>query len=98
MTMWMVTVAVAVALAVVVALVLIWLGYQLAVARLRDAHTDIAQQRAALDAEWWQLDQTRRIRSIFFAARRAMQYEADTNLWPPDTHTANRNNNQEERR
>lgn len=92
MTMWMVTVAVA----VVVALVLVWLGYRLALDRLRDAQTDIARQQAALDAQWWQLDQTRRIRSVFWAARRAMQYEADTNLWPPDTHTANRNDNQEE--
>jgi hypothetical protein len=98
MTMWMVTVAVAVALAVVVALVLIWLGYQLAVGRLRDAHTDIARQQAALDAEWWQLDQTRRIRSIFFAARRAMQYEANHHLWPPDPSSRNRNETQEDGR
>ena len=88
MNMWMVTVAVA----AVVALVLVWLGYQLARDRMRDTHAWFAQQKAALDAEWWQLDQTRRIRSVFWAARQAMHAEAE-NLAPPvadDTKT-NRN-------
>lgn len=93
MTLWMATVAVA----VVMALVLVWLGYQLAVDRLRDAHADLARQQAALDTEWWQLDQTRRIRSVFWAARQAMQREADSSLWPPatgDYTSRNRNEDQ----
>lgn len=89
--MWML--ALTVALTVVVALVLVWLGYQLAADRLRDTHADLARQQAALDAQWWQLDQTRRIRSVFYAARRAMQREADS-LWPPADDTANRNKNE----
>lgn len=72
-----------IAIAVVVALVLVWVGYQVAVGRLRDAHTDIARQQAALDDEWWRLDQDRRIHSVFHAARRAMQREAENSLWPP---------------
>lgn len=94
-TLWMALVAVA----VVVALVLVWLGYQLAVDRMRDTHAYIAQQKAALDAQWWQLDQTRRVRSVFWAARQAMQREAEDYLWPPpatDTTNRNRNEAQEE--
>lgn len=93
MTIWMATVAVA----AVVALVLIWLGYQLALDRMRGAHAFIVQQKAALDAEWWQLNQTRRIRSVFWAARQAMHAEAEDNLWPPaaDNTNTNRNENQE---
>ena len=94
-TLWMAIVAVA----VVVALVLIWLGYHLAMDRMRDTHAYIAQQKAALDAEWWQLDQTRRVRSVFWAARQAMQQEADNYLWPPpaaDTTNRNRNRNEGE--
>jgi ammonia channel protein AmtB len=93
MSMWMATVAVA----VVVALVLIWLGYQLALDRMRDTRAFIAQQKAALDAQWWQLDQTRRIRSVFWAARQAMHAEAEDNLWPPaaDNKNTNRDENQE---
>jgi hypothetical protein len=96
MNPWMATVA----LAVVVALVLIWLGYQLAADRMRDAHSDIARQQAALDAEWWQLNQTRRIRSVFWAARQAMQREADTNLWSLglDKETTNKDESREGRR
>lgn len=90
-TMWMTIVAVA----VVVALVLIGLGYQLAVDRMRDTHAFIAQQ-AALDAEWWQLDQTRRIRSVFWAARQAMQREAEDSLWSPAADTTNRNRKRNE--
>lgn len=76
-------IALTIAVAVVVALVLVWLGYQFAVGRLRDAHTDIARQQAALDAEWWQLQNTQRIHSVFHTARRAMQREAENSLWPP---------------
>lgn len=92
-TLWMAVVAVA----VVVALVLVWLGYQLAVDRMRDTHAYIAQQQAALDAEWWQLDQTRRVRSVFWAARQAMQREAEDYRWPPAaTDTTNQNSNRNE--
>lgn len=85
--------ALTVAVAVVVALVLIFLGYQLALDRTRDTHAYIARQQAALDAEWWRLDQTRRIRSVFWAARQAMQHEVEDNLWPPAADT-NRNRNE----
>jgi hypothetical protein len=94
MTISVIALTIAVAVAVV-ALVLVWLGYQLALGRMRDAHTDIARQQAALDAQWWQLDQTRRIRSVFWAARRAMQREAEDSLWPPVTDDYT-NSNQEE--
>jgi predicted Holliday junction resolvase-like endonuclease len=83
-----------VAVAVVVALMLVWLGYQLARNRIRDTQAWITHQKAALDAEWRQLDQTRRVRSVFWAARQAMHAEAAENtLWPPatDDMTTNRN-------
>jgi uncharacterized membrane protein len=98
MNMWMLTVA----LAAVVALMLVWLGYQLARDRMRDEHAWIAQQKAALEAEWWQLDQTRRVRSVFWAARQAMHAEAETTPWPTVTDTINtsrnRNDDQESAR
>jgi hypothetical protein len=85
-----------VAVAVVVALVLIWLGYQLAIDRMRDTHAYISRQQAALDAEWWRLDQTRRIRSVFWAARQAMQHDVNSHLWPPDPDMTNRSRNRDE--
>lgn len=101
MTVSMIALTIAVAVAVGIALILVWLGYQLALGRMRDAHTWIVQQRAALDAEWWRLDQTQRIRSVFWAARRAMQREADSSLGPPATGnytSRNRNEEQEDAR
>jgi hypothetical protein len=92
MNTWILTVAVA----AVVALILVWLGYQLARDRTRDEHDWIAHQKAALDAEWRQLDQTRRVRSVFWAARQAMHAEADNTLWPPVTDTTNRNRNDDQ--
>ena len=94
MNMWMLTVA----LAAVVALMLVWLGYQLARDRMRDEHAWIARQKAALEAEWWQLEQTRRIRSVFRAARQAMHAETDNTVWPPvtDDMTTNRNRNDDQ--
>lgn len=92
MTVVVITVAAAVA---VVVLVLVWLGYWLAVGRLRDAHAFIAQQKAALDAQWWQLDQMRRIRSVFWAARRAMHAEAERDGWPPVADNKNKHEDQE---
>lgn len=99
MNTWMLTVAVA----AVVALMLVWLGYQLARDRMRDEHAWIAHQKAALDAEWRQLDQTRRVRSVFWAARQAMHAEATENtLRPPvtdDKYTnTSRNDDQESAR
>ncbi|MGH3874929.1 MAG: hypothetical protein ACRDSR_26075 [Pseudonocardiaceae bacterium] len=86
--------------AAIVTLMLIWLGYQLARDRMRDEHAWIAHQKAALDAEWRQLDQTRRVRSVFWAARQAMHAEADNTLRPPVTDTTNtsRNDDQESAR
>jgi hypothetical protein len=40
------------------------------------AHERLADARAALDAEWRALDNTRRVRAVFLHARRAMQAEA----------------------
>ena len=98
MNTWMLTVTVA----AVVALMLVWLGYQLARERMRDTRDWIAHQKAALDAEWRQLDQTRRIRSVFWAARQAMHAEAQNTPWPPatDDMTTNtkRNDDQESAR
>jgi hypothetical protein len=59
-----------------------WLGYQLAVGKLRDDRAAVEQQRVALQAEWQQLDASRRVRSIFLSARRAMQAEAVRSAWP----------------
>jgi hypothetical protein len=92
MNMWMLTVA----LAAVVALMLVWLGYQLARDRMRDEHAWIARQKATLEAEWWQLDQTRRVRSVFWAARQAMHAEAENTPWPTVTDTINRNRNDDQ--
>jgi hypothetical protein len=89
MNTWMLTVT----LAAVVALMLVWLGYQLARDRMRDERAWIAQQKAALEAEWWQLDQTRRVRSVFWAARQAMHAEAENTPWPTVTDTINTNRN-----
>jgi uncharacterized membrane protein len=87
-----------VTLAAVVALMLVWLGYQLARDRMRDEHAWIAHQKAALNAEWRQLDQTRRIRSVFWTARQAMHAEAENTLRPPVTDTTNTNDDQESAR
>jgi sulfite exporter TauE/SafE len=87
-----------VTLAAVIALMLVWLGYQLARDRMRDTQAWITHQKAALDAEWRQLDQTRRIRSVFWAARQAMHAEADNIPWPSATDTTNTNDDQESAR
>lgn len=63
---------------------LVWVGYRLATDKLQGDRTAVEQQRAALDAEWQQLDQTRRVRSVFLAARRAMHAEAERAMWPSD--------------
>jgi uncharacterized membrane protein len=63
--------------------VFIWVGYQLAVDKLHGDREQVEQQKAALRAEWQQLDTTRRIRSVFLSARRAMQAEARRGAWPP---------------
>jgi hypothetical protein len=62
------------------ALALVWVGYQLAVDKLHDDRAAVEQQQAALAAEWQQLDQTRRVRSVFLTARRAMQAEAERDV------------------
>jgi cell division protein FtsL len=65
---------------------LIWIGYQFAVDKLHEDRTQVEQQKAALKAEWQQLDATRRVRSVFLSARRAMQAEAARMSWPTDDH------------
>jgi cell division protein FtsL len=63
---------------------LIWVGYQFAVDKLHEDRTQVEQQKAALKAEWQQLDATRRIRSVFLSARRTMQAEAARMCWPSE--------------
>jgi predicted Holliday junction resolvase-like endonuclease len=65
---------------------LIWIGYQLAVDKLHEDQNQVEQQKAALKAEWQQLDATRRVRSVFLSAQRAMQAEAARMSWPTDDH------------
>ena len=62
---------------------LIWLGYQLAVTKLRADRARLDYQQAALAEEWRRLDHTRRVRAVFLAARRAMRAEADRFIRPP---------------
>lgn len=64
------------AVVLVVVGTLVWLGYWLAIARLSADRQRVKQQRAALDVEWDALDRTRRVREVFFDARRAMHEEA----------------------
>lgn len=61
-------------------------GYQFAVDKLHEDRTQVEQQKAALRAEWRQLDATQRIRSVFLSARRTMQAEAACMSWPTDDH------------
>lgn len=70
------------ALALVISALLVAIGYGLAVNELYYDRTDVEAQRQALDDEWRMLDQTRRVRSIFLAARQAMQAEAQRHQTP----------------
>jgi hypothetical protein len=72
-----VTIFFVVAWVVFTAAALVWVGYCLATGKLHEDREAVEQQRAALDAEWQQLDQTRRVRSVFLTTRRAMQTEAE---------------------
>ena len=63
--------------------VLVWLGYWLAVEKLSHDRARLIRERTALDAEWDALDRTRRVREVFFDARRAMHEEAQR-YWPND--------------
>lgn len=69
------------AVVIVVAGVLLWLGYWVAVEKLSHDRARVVRERTALDAEWKALDRTRRVREVFFDARRAMQEEAQR-YWP----------------
>jgi hypothetical protein len=69
------------AVALLVAAVLVLLGFLAASGELVSDRAALDAERDALDAEWRALDQTRRIRSVFLHARRAMQSEA-TATWP----------------
>lgn len=62
----------------------VWLGYQFAADKLHDDRRRLDQRRAALDAEWQALDQTRRLRELFFTASRAMRAEARRAMQQPD--------------
>lgn len=54
----------------------VYLGWWLAISGLRRERSQLQTERTALDAEWQALDNTRRVRAVFLAARRAMQREA----------------------
>jgi hypothetical protein len=69
-----------IALALPLAACLLWLGYRLAVYRQRADRKRLEQRRAALDAEWQQLDRVRRIRAVLFTTRRTMQAEANRHV------------------
>ena len=74
--------ALAIALVPLLAVLFVWLGYRLAMHNVRAYRKRLEYDRAALDAEWRQLDRIRRIRAVFFSARRAMQAEADRSNQP----------------
>jgi Na+-transporting NADH:ubiquinone oxidoreductase subunit NqrC len=63
---------------VLVAGVFVMLGYVLAEDKLAADRAELDQQRQVLDAEWTALENTQRVRSVFLAARRAMQREAQS--------------------
>jgi hypothetical protein len=69
------------ALVIVVVGALVWLGYWVAVEKLSHDRARVVRERTALDAEWEALDRTRRVREVFFDARRAMHEEAQR-YWP----------------
>jgi hypothetical protein len=69
-----------IALGLPLAVCLLWLGYRLAIYRMRVDHKRLEYQRAVLDAEWQQLDRVRRIRAAFFATRRAMLAELNRHM------------------
>jgi hypothetical protein len=69
------------AVIIVVVGALLWLGYWLAVEKLSHDWAKLTRERTALDAEWEALDRTRRVREVFFDARRAMAEEAQR-YWP----------------
>jgi hypothetical protein len=69
------------AVVIVVVGALLWLGYWVAVEKLSHDRARIIRERTALDAEWEALDRTRRVREVFFDARRAMAEEAQR-YWP----------------
>ena len=70
------------ALAVVVVGLVLWLGCQLADEQLARDRTRLDAQRQALDMEWRALEQTGRVRSLFFETRRAMHEEAQHHRAP----------------
>lgn len=63
-------------LVVVVVVVLLRFGYLWAQDQLAAERTELAQRRASLDAEWRALENTRRVRTVFLDAHRAMRDEA----------------------
>jgi hypothetical protein len=70
------------------ALVLVWIGYHLALNNFRYDRECLAEQRQALEAEWQALENTRRVRSVFLRARRAMQdqaRQAQAGMSPPSS-------------
>jgi hypothetical protein len=71
------------AVVIVVAGALLWLGYWVAVEKLSHDRARVIRERIALDAEWEALDRTRRVREVFYDARRAMTEEAQR-YWPTD--------------
>ncbi|WP_436495541.1 hypothetical protein [Actinokineospora sp. HUAS TT18] len=66
---------------------LVWLGYECAGVKLSYDRARVRVQRQALEAEWRSLEQTDRVRSVFLAARRAMQREGQQ---VPDTESDER--------
>lgn len=73
MTSTIVAVVSAVAVVGMLSGLLIYIGWQAAADSFRHDREQLQQQREALDAEWQALDNTRRVREVFWTARRAMQ-------------------------
>lgn len=55
---------------------IVYFGWWLAIAQLRQERSELQAKRGQLDAEWRALDNTRRLREVFLGARRAMQRQA----------------------
>ena len=71
----------AIGLTLLMAGVLLWIGHQIAVQRMRAEWRQLDHQKALLAVERQQLDHTARMRSIFLAARWAMQAATTDDAW-----------------
>lgn len=71
------TTIVMVVLVLLLVALLVWFGFELAGCLLEHQRAAVRRDRQRLAVEWNALENTRRVRSVFLDARRAMQREAD---------------------